>query len=60
MPRKKREKTVNLEVTFKTNLIIREGVSVYDLLFKETEFIAEPQSTNGCVTSMEVIGIKKI
>ena len=60
MPRKKKEETVTVEVTLKMNTLLRDGVSIYQLLDKETEFLAEPQSINGCVTSIDLIGFKKI
>ena len=39
-------------------VIIRDGVSMEQLLKNETEFLAEPQSTNGCVTSMKIKDVK--
>ena len=61
MPRKRKgEHIKEVEVTFKMKVIIRNDMSIYDLLEKETEYIAEPQSTNGCVVEMTFIGIKKI
>lgn len=61
MPKEKRkDKTVTVEVTFKMKIIVRDGVSLEDLIKKETSFIAEPNSVNGCVVDMKVKNIEKI
>lgn len=52
-----KEKKVKVEVTFSIEAIVRKDMSIEDLLTKETDFIAEPTSANGCVLSMR---IKKI
>ena len=41
-------------------VMVRENMDVDHLLKKETSFLAEPQSTNGCVMSMDIKDIKKI
>lgn len=56
--KKKKECTIKAEVTFEMKVIIRDGVSMEQLLKNETEFLAEPQSTNGCVTSMKIKDVK--
>ena len=60
MPRKKLENVVKVEATFKMKVIVRNGMDINQLLKKETEYIAEPQSVNGCVINMKLKDIKKI
>lgn len=50
-------KTKTVEVTLSVKAIVREGMDIKKLLEEETEFMAEPKSTNGCVTAIK---IKKI
>ena len=54
MPRKKLENVVKVEATFKMKVIVRNGMDINELLKKETEYIAEPQSVNGCVIDMKL------
>lgn len=60
MARKRRkEHIVEAEIIFNVKVIIRDDMDVKDLIKKETEFIAEPQSANGCIKSMSIKKITK-
>ena len=57
--KKKKENTVKVEATFSMKVIVRDDMDVEDLLKEETEFIAEPQSVNGCVIGMKLKDVNK-
>jgi hypothetical protein len=44
--------TENVSLTFNAVVNINEGVKMDDLLFKETDWIGEPKSSNGCVIGL--------
>ena len=58
--RNHKEKKVKARLTFDVKVIVREGVSLGDLLNKETEFLAEPKSVNGCVIDMKLTKVEKL
>ena len=58
--KKEKENTIDVDVTFRMKVLVRENMNIDDLLEKGTSFLAEPQSTNGCVMSMNIKDIKKI
>ena len=44
--------TVNIIGTFHMVVYINDGADLDELLFKETEWMGEPTSPNGCVVTM--------
>ncbi len=62
MPEKKKKKRnhVKVDITFRAEIIIDNGVSVEKLLRKETGYIFEPHSINGCVFKKEIKSIVKL
>jgi len=53
-PTKKERIRSKVLITFEAKIIHSKNVDVVDLLKKETEFLAEPQSVNGCVTDLKL------
>jgi len=43
------KKSKKIEITLIAEVIIRDDKNLETLLKKETEYLAEPQSANGCV-----------
>ena len=53
---KPNEKEMISEVTilFKAKIIHKKTMNAFELLSKETEFLAEPKSANGCVIDLKL------
>ena len=45
-------KKINVSVTFNVVIAINEGVDVKEFIFRETEWLGEPKSGNGCVVAI--------
>lgn len=60
MPEDKKENVIDVDVTFRMKVLIRGDKNIDELLEKETSFLAEPNSVNGCVLKMNLKDIKKI
>ena len=57
---KKKDIKTKIKIVFNAEVILRDGIKAKDLLMKETDFLAEPQSTNGCVTELKIESVEEI
>ena len=53
-PKKIKEGVVSARISFDVKVIIRDNMDIMNLLKNETEFLAEPNSTNGCIMDMKL------
>jgi len=55
-----KDKKQKVKITFEADVILRKGIDPKILITKETEFIAEPQSANGCITQFKLTGVEVV
>jgi len=55
MPKlKKDEKIAKATITFDVEAIVRNGIGIERLIREFSQFIVEPNSTNGCITKIRL------